>query len=67
MTSQTQGAPAQGSIYDPAIALEFFKAAGKPQDVAQGTTLFAENEKARPIRPSTSTAGSRSSRKARPG
>ncbi|MBI2749295.1 MAG: cyclic nucleotide-binding domain-containing protein [Burkholderiales bacterium] len=49
MTTQTQDAPAQGSIYDPAIALEFFKAAGKPQDVAQGTTLFAENEKARPI------------------
>ena len=25
MKPQTQDAPAQGSIYDPAIALEFFK------------------------------------------
>jgi CRP/FNR family transcriptional regulator, cyclic AMP receptor protein len=33
------------SIYDPAMALEFFSSAGKPEAVAQGTTLFAENEK----------------------
>jgi len=35
-------------VYSPAVALEFFKAAGKPEDVAKGTTIFAENEKARP-------------------
>lgn len=31
--------------YDPAIALEFFKAVGTPQDVPPGTTFFVENEK----------------------
>jgi len=34
--------------YSPAVALEFFKAAGKPEDVARNTVIFAENEKARP-------------------
>ncbi|MDX1373944.1 MAG: cyclic nucleotide-binding domain-containing protein [Burkholderiales bacterium] len=33
------------ATYDPAIALEFFKAAGTPEDVAPGTTFFVENEK----------------------
>lgn len=36
-------------LYSPALALEFFKAAGKPEAVAQGKTLFAENQKAMPI------------------
>ncbi len=31
--------------YDPAVALEFFKSAGKPESVAQGATIFAEAEK----------------------
>ncbi|MBI1943163.1 MAG: cyclic nucleotide-binding domain-containing protein [Betaproteobacteria bacterium] len=39
----------QSSIYQPAVALEFFKSAGKPEAVAQGATIFAENEKANPL------------------
>jgi CRP-like cAMP-binding protein len=34
--------------YIPAVALEFFKAAGKPEKAAAGQTFFTENEKARP-------------------
>jgi CRP-like cAMP-binding protein len=37
--------PAKTSIYDPAMAMEFFSSAGKTETVAQGTTIFAENEK----------------------
>ena len=40
---------AQASLYSPALALDFFKAAGKPEKVAQGSTLFAENDKAGPL------------------
>lgn len=36
------------TIYRPAAALEFFKAAGKPEKAPAGTVFFAENEKARP-------------------
>src|SRR5205085_2673026 len=36
---------AEASIYDPKVALEFFKAAGKPEKVAEGRTIFAEKEK----------------------
>jgi len=38
--------PAQSgsSIYQPAVALEFFKSGGKPEDVAAGKVIFAENE-----------------------
>ena len=36
---------AQTSIYDPAMAMEFFSSAGKTETVAQGATVFAENEK----------------------
>ncbi len=35
------------AAYDPRVALEFFKAAGKPEKIAQGTTIFAEQEKKR--------------------
>jgi len=43
---ETRGAQSGAqAIYDPAIALEFFKAVGTPQDVAPGTTFFVENEK----------------------
>lgn len=38
-------APAKPSIYDPAMAIEFFGSAGKAETVAQGTIIFAENEK----------------------
>lgn len=40
--------PWAGTIYSPATALEFFKAAGKPEKVAAGKVFFAENERARP-------------------
>ena len=39
----------KASLYSPAVALEFFKAAGKPEKVPQGSTLFAENDKAGPL------------------
>ena len=32
-------------IYDAAMALEFFSSTGRPEMIAQGTTLFAENDK----------------------
>jgi CRP-like cAMP-binding protein len=35
--------------YSPAVALEFFKAAGKPEKVPAGRTFFEENQKARPL------------------
>lgn len=35
-------------LYNPAVALEFFKAAGKPEKVAPGSAFFAENDRARP-------------------
>ncbi|HYS50393.1 MAG TPA: cyclic nucleotide-binding domain-containing protein [Burkholderiales bacterium] len=38
-------APAKPSIYDPAMAMEFFGSAGKAETIAQGTTIFTENEK----------------------
>jgi len=36
------------SIYSPAVALEFFRSAGKGERIAQGTVIFAEHDKARP-------------------
>jgi CRP-like cAMP-binding protein len=38
-------AAAPASIYDPAMAMEFFSSTGKTETVAPGTMLFAENEK----------------------
>jgi CRP/FNR family transcriptional regulator, cyclic AMP receptor protein len=35
-------------VYSPAVALEFFKAAGKPEKVPAGKVIFAEHDKARP-------------------
>src|SRR5215472_6465580 len=32
-------------LYNAAMALEFFSSTGKPEAIAQGTTLFAENDK----------------------
>ena len=40
---------ANRSIYNPAVALQFFQSAGKPQDIPEGKTIFAENEKGRPF------------------
>lgn len=35
--------------YDPAVALDFFKSAGKPETIAEGTKIFAEKERALPL------------------
>ncbi len=43
----TRSSAAVRPIYQPAVALAFFKAAGKAESVAQGATIFAENEKRR--------------------
>jgi CRP-like cAMP-binding protein len=40
--------PWAGTLYNPAVALAFFKAAGKPEKIAAGKAFFAENDKARP-------------------
>jgi CRP-like cAMP-binding protein len=37
------------SAYDPAVALDFFQSAGKPQAVAKGATIFSENRKGMPL------------------
>ena len=37
------------ALYDPAVALAFFRSAGKPERFAPGATLFAENARARPL------------------
>jgi CRP/FNR family cyclic AMP-dependent transcriptional regulator len=34
-------------LYKPAVALDFFKSAGKPEKSAAGTVFFTENEKAK--------------------
>jgi CRP-like cAMP-binding protein len=41
--------PERPSLYDPAVALEFFQLAGKPQKIAKGTTIFSENRKGMPL------------------
>ena len=43
--SKPVGEPRKASVYDPAVAMEFFGSAGKAETVAQGTTIFAENAK----------------------
>jgi len=40
---------ASRSLYDPAIALQFFQSAGKPQSIAKGKKIFAEREKGLPF------------------
>jgi len=45
MTDLDFSRPAKRSIYDPAMAMEFFASVGKPEFVAQGSTLFSENDK----------------------
>jgi CRP-like cAMP-binding protein len=41
--------PERPSLYDPAVALDFFQFAGKPQTIAKGTTIFSENRKGMPL------------------
>jgi len=41
--------PDSPSLYDPAVALDFFRSAGKPQTIAKGTTIFSENRKGMPL------------------
>jgi CRP-like cAMP-binding protein len=38
-----------GATYDPAVALDFFKSAGKPATIAEGERIFTENERAIPL------------------
>jgi len=45
MNPQAQGA----ATYDPGVALEFFKSAGKAAAIAEGEKIFAENERAIPM------------------
>ncbi len=37
------------SLYDPAVALDFFRSAGKPQSLLRGTTIFSENRRGMPL------------------
>ena len=39
---------AMANLYSPAVALEFFKVAGKAEKIAQGKVIFAEHDKACP-------------------
>jgi len=41
--------PKHSSFYYPAVALDFFQSAGKPQKIAKGTTIFSENQKGMPL------------------
>src|SRR5258708_14997449 len=50
MPAQDQNPPvSRSAAYDPGIALEFFKSAGHAEAIAQGSTLFAEKERAIPL------------------
>lgn len=49
MADATNEKSAARGLYSPAVALEFFKAAGKPESVPAGTTFFTEQEAARPL------------------
>lgn len=37
------------ATYDPQVALQFFRAAGKPADIAEGSRIFEENERSIPL------------------
>jgi len=49
MNPQAQPGFAAAATYDPAVALEFFKSAGKPAAIGEGEKIFAENERAIPL------------------
>jgi len=43
-------APQKAEVaYDPAVALDFFKSAGKPETFAEGAKIFSESERAIPL------------------
>jgi len=43
--SPAQPAVSPPPMYNAAMAMDFFRAAGKPESFAPGATIFAENEK----------------------
>jgi CRP-like cAMP-binding protein len=47
LPNEPQGGISRSSLYDPAVALEFFRGAGEPESIAGGTVIFAESEKSR--------------------
>src|SRR3954464_5824472 len=49
MNPQGQAGSTADATYDPAVALQFFKSAGKPVDIAAGEKIFEENERAIPL------------------
>ena len=49
MSQQGQPGSTADATYDPAVALKFFKSAGKPAEIAEGETIFGENERAIPL------------------
>src|SRR5258708_35501796 len=49
MNPQAQPGSTADATYDPAVALQFFKSAGKPVDIAEGEKIFEENERAIPL------------------
>jgi CRP-like cAMP-binding protein len=49
MASQEQPESTADATYDPAVALKFFRSAGKPADFAEGEKIFGENERAIPL------------------
>ena len=40
---------ASNSLYDPAVALQFFQSAGTPQSIAKGKTIFSESQRGMPL------------------
>jgi len=49
VNQQANTGVAESAAYDPAVALEFFKAAGKPAAVRQGEKIFEQNEREIPL------------------
>jgi CRP/FNR family transcriptional regulator, cyclic AMP receptor protein len=49
VNQQANTGVAESAAYDPAVALEFFKAAGKPAAVKQGEKIFEQNEREIPL------------------
>src|SRR5882724_940696 len=49
MNPQGQAGSTSDATYDPAVALQFFKSAGKSVNIAEGEKIFEENERAIPL------------------
>jgi CRP-like cAMP-binding protein len=49
MNQQAKTGSTEEATYDPGVALKFFKSAGKPATIAEGETIFGENERAIPL------------------